>query len=564
MGKTYSTIISVLDQYSGPIIDLEAKLTKMGNIGAAAQKKLKMSPTEKLWKQLTDKVGAAKARFGELGSSIGEMGGKLAEVLPMLGSLAGVGSFAGLLEMEHATSEAVEALRNMSLITGVAVPQLQSLDFASQQSGVSMEILGKGLERLNINLGKAAEGQNKNAAALFKAMGINLRDANGHVKNLTQIMPQLETAFQKTTDPTLRAAMAMTLFGKSGEELLPFLTQGPAAIAEMQKRFDEFGYSFSADDQKGLKSFQDSWNDAQLSVHGLSDEISAKLAPVMAPLLEDFATFVSLNRELIATDLANTLKEIAGDLQSIDWKGDAKGVEDFANWINKVVDHDHLGGWEGLLTVVGVAMALDFLAPIISLTAALTKLGFAMGGAILDPVVALVLEFRGLIPETARLRDVMAALDLAMEANPLGVAVIAATALAGLGLLVYDHWKPIAGFFDKVGDEIDYFNDKAMALDRLLGFSPDPGDISQGDTGGRLRYERTPAVSKPIPKLLPTPVPSVSVVSPAGGSNNGHVSVNVNLKGAPPGTTVSTSSSGIAKNPVVKGMNGTIANHRRE
>ena len=609
MPKTYETIISVLDRFSGPIIGLEDKLSKLGHVGESTQRKLIMSPSAKLWHQLGSGVEEAKAKFGELSNGIGEMGSRMAEVLPMLGALGGAASVAGILEMVHATSEAAEALRSMSLITGVAVPQLQSLDFASQQSGVSMEILGKGLERLNINLGKAAEGQNKNAAALFKAMGINLRDANGHVKNLAQIMPQLETAFEKTTDPTLRAAMAMTLFGKSGEELLPFLTQGPAAIAEMQKKFEEFGYSFSGDDQKGLKNFQDSWNDAQLSVSGLRDEIGARLAPVMAPLLEDFARFVAQNRELVSTDLAKAIRGIAGELEKIDFKKDAEDLKVFATSVMHLIDHDHLGGLEGILAVAGAAMAVSFLEPLVALTVGVARAGFAVGAFALDSLAPLGATLIDVVPAIGSVADAMAALDLVMDVNPIGLLVVAVAALGAVGLETWEHWKWINGFFGRVATDVakisfddifgkgagvqvqkdwkwteGFFKEitgdaegfvqklgKITGAEKLLsGAAGDmqnawkwieglgskltalENDLSIGSSGPNAPYAGR--YQHPTSKLLP----------PTGGSNNGHVSVNVNLKGAPPGTTVSTSSSGIAKNPVVKGMNGTIANHRRE
>ena len=62
-------------------------------------------------------------------------------------------------------------------------------------------------------------------------------------------------------------------------------------------------------------------------------------------------------------------------------------------------------------------------------------------GVIGGEVGSLVAGFIALIPEVSSLRDLWVALDLAMDANPIGAMVIAATALAAAGYAVYEDWS---------------------------------------------------------------------------------------------------------------------------
>ena len=63
------------------------------------------------------------------------------------------------------------------------------------------------------------------------------------------------------------------------------------------------------------------------------------------------------------------------------------------------------------------------------------------------PVAGLVSSFTTLIPTIRSLRDIWLAFDLAMSANPLGAAIVAAVALGAAAYEVYEHWAAITELF---------------------------------------------------------------------------------------------------------------------
>lgn len=555
MARTFETVISVLDKFSGPIVGLEDKLARLGHVGQATQRKLNMSPSAKLWNELTAHVNEAKATFGELGAGIGEVGGRLGEVLPMFAALGGAASVAGLVEMAHATAEAAEALENVSKITGIAVPQLQVLDYEAKQTGVGTDVLAKGFEMLSVRIGRAAIGLDKQTALMFHKLKINLRDSTGHVRSAADVMPQLEKAFDDTKDPALRAALAMQLFGRSGVELLPFLTQGPEKIAELQAQFNKFGYKFSGGDQAGLEQFNSAWKNVGLSVQGLKDDISAKLAPVLAPLLNDFAKFVASNRDIIALDLKDVITKIGDELKKVDFKTISTDVSDFGGNIKTVVDY--VGGFTTALEIVGGAMLLSFAAPAIQLGISITALGAKMAWMAVGPILELGAGFIELVPAMASVSEVFEGLGIAMSANPLGVAVIGAVALGTAGYELYQHWdtvsKDLSAAFNFIGTEFDKvfgpiekkIDQLGTAWDKLTGLTGD-GDNNVSASGSRA--VRGASLHPDALKSALGAAPQMTTI----------------INNAPPGTTV-TSSSQNAPDPIVKqntGPNGTIRNHR--
>jgi outer membrane biosynthesis protein TonB len=328
--------------------------------------------------------------------------------------------------------------------------------------------------------------------------------------------------------------MAMTLFGRSGEELMPFLTMGPEKLRELQDTFSKFGYTFSAEDNEGLEQFNEAWKAATLSVQGLSSEIGAKLAPVMAPLLEDFAEFVAKNRDWIALDLQQVLEGVGGDLKKIDFKTIADDVKAFAGGAETVISD--LGGMKDVMIGAGVVMAAQFMAPVLTCAAAFGTLTTAilvntatMGGQAIAQIARMAVQFVELADGARSLKDVMLVLNLVMEANPIGVLTLG---LVAAGVAVYelwDHWKGFTAFlgaawgwidrefhrvFDPMGAVLDGIGKKIEGAAKFLGLDhPQAAPPPEAVRRGRFGYMEEPA-PPPAPKPTPAPPPPPAAPQP--------------------------------------------------
>jgi hypothetical protein len=195
-------------------------------------------------------------------------------------------------------ASAVASVDDLSKRTGVSTQTLQSYQFAAEQSGVSVEAFGKGIQKLGINLGEAQTG-NRSAIKSFADLGLSIRD-------LAQLSP--EQAFEKVAaaisqlpNPAQQAAAAVSLFGKSGAELAPLFAEGAGFLAEMRTQAEGLGLVLGKDQVQGLATLDDSIGKVSATFKAFQARVTAELAPSLIAAAESAATFIkSLDVQRVA------------------------------------------------------------------------------------------------------------------------------------------------------------------------------------------------------------------------------------------------------------------------
>ncbi|MBU6182626.1 MAG: hypothetical protein KGR46_07435 [Verrucomicrobia bacterium] len=112
-------------------------------------------------------------------------------------------------------------LSDLSGRTGETAGNLLLLERAFDNSGVGAEKVGQSVNKLQKFMEDASAG-GKNQTEVMNALGLSLADLSG--KAPTEQMQIFASRIAGIEDPGKRAALAMEIFGKSGGELLPLLT----------------------------------------------------------------------------------------------------------------------------------------------------------------------------------------------------------------------------------------------------------------------------------------------------------------------------------------------------
>lgn len=164
-------------------------------------------------------VEAGLKSVANLGSSITS---KLAGVSAVLAGAAGLGS---LTSAAAHVAKLGDELQDLAARTGLPAKAAMILGQAFKDSGVPAEALGSSVGKLQKAIYEAAT-QGGAASAAFQDMGLSAKD-------LMQLSPEdqfqaVSKAIAGIDDPTKRAAMAISAFGKSGTELLPLFQDGGA------------------------------------------------------------------------------------------------------------------------------------------------------------------------------------------------------------------------------------------------------------------------------------------------------------------------------------------------
>jgi len=195
-------------------------------------------------------------------------------------AIAGSAIVGGLTAVVKKSIDAGDELFNLQAKTGVAASALIGIGNAAKLADVDMETLGKGLTKLNVNLVKAAEG-NEDLARKFEALGVSVKDANGQVVPADRALKEIADRFADMPDGAQKAAAAVALFGKSGSDLIPLLNEGAASM-------EKFTYKVGEDFAARSDLFNDTITELGIKTNGFGLELTDALLPALQSILEVF------------------------------------------------------------------------------------------------------------------------------------------------------------------------------------------------------------------------------------------------------------------------------------
>ncbi len=188
-------------------------------------------------KRATAEIDTFGSKAEKAGFKIGSMG---KAVVAGGVALAGSAIVSQLKDMVTAGLEYASALGEQAQQLGVTTKAMQEYRYVASQTGVSNDEMDAALAKLNRTLGDAAGG-NKKAMAAFAGLGISVRDANGHVRDAGDLIPEIAGALEKVGSPAERASVLVDLFGKSGQKLAPLMAEGAAGVGRLRDEAHKLG-----------------------------------------------------------------------------------------------------------------------------------------------------------------------------------------------------------------------------------------------------------------------------------------------------------------------------------
>ncbi len=197
----------------------------------------------------------------------------------LAGALAGVFSVASI----KGAIDAADQLDDLSEKTGISVQQLGALRYAGEVTGTSTEALAGGIRKLTQNMAAAAGGSKEQAAA-FQALGVRVTDSTGKLRASDEVLGELADRFSVMPEGPEKAAMAMEVFGKSGQDMIPLLNQGSAGIEQLRTEAQRLGVVMDVDVAKQAADFNDNIKRLQLSGQGFATTVAGEMLPTLNTL----------------------------------------------------------------------------------------------------------------------------------------------------------------------------------------------------------------------------------------------------------------------------------------
>ena len=269
----------------GQVESLEKRLKGMGSEAADTAPKI-------------DKLGDEAKTMGNKAEDAGEKGGIGLGKIGIAAGVAGAAFAAGMKVLELAADaaravvdnfgEALDLggeLNDLSARTGETAGNLLVLQRAFDNSGVGADKVGTAVNKLQKFMDAASDSSSKQAE-LMGSLGISMADLEG--KTPTEQMQIFAQKIDGIQDPTSRAATAMQIFGKSGGELLPLLSNFSGELETAQGQLG----SMPGVMDRTSNAF-DTISDNLSVAKGKLTEFAAGMLEGAAPALEKFSAMLA-------------------------------------------------------------------------------------------------------------------------------------------------------------------------------------------------------------------------------------------------------------------------------
>jgi hypothetical protein len=218
---------------------------------------------------------SAEQKLRAFGNGIQNLGLKMTAI--------GAGLLTPLIGSTKAFSTMGDSVAKMAKRTGLSVGTVSELGYAASQSGIEMSALENGLRRMQRSVYDAGRGLSTAVDGLAD-LGLTYKDLEGlSPEEQFKLMAERINSIQ---DPSRKAAIAMTLLGRSGTALLPMFEQGAAGINALQEEARRLGLTMSSEDARAAEIFGDTLDRLWSVLKMTTFQIGAALAPVLQKITE--------------------------------------------------------------------------------------------------------------------------------------------------------------------------------------------------------------------------------------------------------------------------------------
>lgn len=281
-------------------VDINAKLGKIeGDMGKLAHLAQKNSEA------MSRAFRGAKLEIIALNSAF-ELAGKGIDQVKRIGSF-----FTGLATD---TANAQDEMGKLAQKAGMGAESFSALSYAVKLAGGDQETLVKASKALSVNLVEASRAADQ-GQTVFGGMGIQIKDTAGKLRATDQILLDVAGKFAGMEDGANKSALAVSLFGKSGLDLVPFLNQGKEGIQALTKEAERLGVVVSGDAFAASEKFNDNLTRLATASEGVKRSIGNAALPMLNELVQQM------------TDNATSADSLGGSLRQLFSQG---SIEEWA------------------------------------------------------------------------------------------------------------------------------------------------------------------------------------------------------------------------------------------
>lgn len=245
--------------------------------------------------QAADSEGAAMAETGRRSDELAAAVQKMSSIMQVdfAAKAAGmvVNAFKAIVSgaidagkaILNLTTEAgayADTIATLAETSNVDVVNLQKWEYASQFIDTEVSTITGSLTKLQVNMASSNEA----TAAAFEQLGVSVRDSSGNFRDSEQVFWDVVDALGGVSNQVERENLAMTLLGKSANELNPLINAGSEAFKALGDEAQAAGLILSEDAVGALGNVDDAMNRVNSAITGVKNTVAVAFAPAVEEL----------------------------------------------------------------------------------------------------------------------------------------------------------------------------------------------------------------------------------------------------------------------------------------
>jgi hypothetical protein len=262
-------------------------------------------------------------------AKIRDLGGGIAE----LGKVAVIGAAAGLAALGAAAVASVvsveglgESTLKLMRETGDTAEQASGLLAVFSKYGMSSDDASRALGAFSKHIGGLQSDEDllmptsKSFNQTMKDLGINFQDASGAALPMNDVLLKVADKFAGLADGATKTDLAMTMFGKSGKDMIPVLNLGAQGMQDAMATAQKYGLVLSGDNVEAIHKFGLAQKDLTAATGGLAVQLGSQLLPAITPIITAFTKGLPAAIEILKPAFTS-VGDMLTKLSSGDFKG---------------------------------------------------------------------------------------------------------------------------------------------------------------------------------------------------------------------------------------------------
>jgi hypothetical protein len=233
--------------------------------------------------RLTNAIPAVSQGLADYGArGLSALGAEVATVSSAALALGTI--FAGLA---ISTAQTADAYHDLGIRSGLTVEEVQSLGYAADRTGTTLDVMSQGLLTLQRQINAARNG-GKDAADEFSALGLDPKK----LAKAKDALPQVADALAKVSDEGERTRLRMLLLGEAGPRMAEFLELGADGLAALTAQSKTFKGEITDAQSELSGDFLNDMEDFALLANRVGHAVGFELVRPMhgfVDVLHDFA-----------------------------------------------------------------------------------------------------------------------------------------------------------------------------------------------------------------------------------------------------------------------------------